>query len=480
MHNEIAQEFLSDYHDHRFTKRAVKIGESFLKEPKKPFSQSMGTNAEVQAFYYFVNSDSIDEQQTHQAHRDASLKRMEQKKLVLCIHDTTRIAFDVHKKDTVREFLSHFSTKQQGFFCHTSFLVSSDAVREPLGVARFQPFVHGKHLRNQEMEEFWRKRGGVFENESLRWQQAIEEVEQKTPCPLLHLMDSESDTYQLLHSMVSKGQRFVLRHCRERKTDDGTGTWEGWEKEPVLITRKVTLSERLSWADPKEKPRNPAREKRTVTLDFKARQLTLRRSCDPQKGWSQAEWKKFPEKLEINAVYVYETNPPEGEKPVEWILFTTEPIHTAEDVLRVVDLYRTRWMIEEFFKVLKTGCAYEKRQAESAGALLQILALSFPIAWFLLRLRTWEEHMGEESAEKVMKAWEIALLREMTPKYAWDKKKATIRDIVFSLAMLGGHHRKTSPGWLILSRGYESFCQYREGALAVLRSMGRIGDVYEC
>lgn len=240
MHNEIAQEFLSDYHDHRFTKRAVKIGESLLKEPKKPFSQSMGTNAEVQAFYYFVNSDSIDEQQTHQAHRDASFKRTEQKKLALCIHDTTRIAFDVHKKETVREFLSHFSTKQQGFFCHTSFLVSSDPIREPLGVVRFQPFVHNKHLRNQEMEEFWRKRDGVFENESLRWQQAIEEVEQNTPCPLLHLMDRESDTYQLLHSMVSKGQRFVLRHCRERKTDDGTGTWEGWEKEPVLITRKVT------------------------------------------------------------------------------------------------------------------------------------------------------------------------------------------------------------------------------------------------
>lgn len=77
----------------------------------------------------------------------------------------------------------------------------------------------------------------------------------------------------------------------------------------------------------------------------------LRRSYDPPKGWTEAEWKKFPEKVEVNAVYVYETNPPEGEKPVEWILFTTEPIHTAEDVLRVVDLYRTRWMIEEFFKV---------------------------------------------------------------------------------------------------------------------------------
>ena len=36
---------------------------------------------------------------------------------------------------------------------------------------------------------------------------------------------------------------------------------------------------------------------------------------------------------------------------------TTEPIDTVEQVLRIVDWYRARWVIEEFFKALKTGCA---------------------------------------------------------------------------------------------------------------------------
>jgi hypothetical protein len=41
---------------------------------------------------------------------------------------------------------------------------------------------------------------------------------------------------------------------------------------------------------------------------------------------------------------------------------TTEPIDTPEQILAVVDGYRHRWKIEELFKALKTGCAYEKRQ----------------------------------------------------------------------------------------------------------------------
>ena len=72
---------------------------------------------------------------------------------------------------------------------------------------------------------------------------------------------------------------------------------------------------------------------------------------------------------------------------MEWQLVTSEPIGTQEQVLRVVDWYRGRWLIEEFFKALKTGCAYEKRQLESFATLQIALALLAPVAWQLLLLR---------------------------------------------------------------------------------------------
>jgi hypothetical protein len=46
-----------------------------------------------------------------------------------------------------------------------------------------------------------------------------------------------------------------------------------------------------------------------------------------------------------------------------------------------VDCYRGRWTIEEYFKALKTGCQYERRQLETAHSLLNALAILAPVAW---------------------------------------------------------------------------------------------------
>ncbi len=77
---------------------------------------------------------------------------------------------------------------------------------------------------------------------------------------------------------------------------------------------------------------------------------------------------------------------PKGQEPIVWYLVTNEPIDTAEQVAEVVDAYRARWVIEEFFKALKTGCQIEKRQMESYEALRIALALFLPIAVRLLAL----------------------------------------------------------------------------------------------
>jgi hypothetical protein len=62
-------------------------------------------------------------------------------------------------------------------------------------------------------------------------------------------------------------------------------------------------------------------------------------------------------------------NCPKGIEPICGYLVTNEPITTKKQVAAVVDAYRTRWVIEELFKALKTGCQFEKRQLESYAAL---------------------------------------------------------------------------------------------------------------
>ena len=48
-------------------------------------------------------------------------------------------------------------------------------------------------------------------------------------------------------------------------------------------------------------------------------------------------------------VEVREPNPPEGEVAIHWILLTTLPIATDEQIAAIVAAYKIRWNIEVFF-----------------------------------------------------------------------------------------------------------------------------------
>lgn len=99
---------------------------------------------------------------------------------------------------------------------------------------------------------------------------------------------------------------------------------------------------------------HPSRDQRPACLHFAAQEVTLRRS--------ESASKESLKELPANLVHVWEPEPPAGEVPVEWKLLTTEPVETIDQILAVVDAYRARWLIEELFKALKTGCSFEKRQ----------------------------------------------------------------------------------------------------------------------
>ena len=114
--------------------------------------------------------------------------------------------------------------------------------------------------------------------------------------------------------------------------------------------------------------------------------------------------------LRLHAVRVREVETHGDHEPVERRLLTTEPIESPADVERILDVYRTRWLIEEYFKALETGCAIQQRQLESKHALLNALALFIPIAWRLLRLRTLARGDAEAPATEALTAVQVEVL----------------------------------------------------------------------
>jgi hypothetical protein len=161
----------------------------------------------------------------------------------------------------------------------------------------------------------------------------------------------------------------------------------------------------------------------------------------------------------MQAVHVVEPDPPVGEEAIEWVLLTSESVATLEDATTVVDHYRARWLIEEYFKALKTGCAFERRQLTHLAGLVRALAVFVPMAWRLLLLR----HLGRAPVPapvtRLFDAQQGRLLRMLLKRRGYELgRRPSMQDAMLGIAALGGHIKNNgTPGWILLGRGLTRF-----------------------
>ncbi len=266
--------------------------------------------------------------------------------------------------------------------------VASDETREPFGVVGVHPFIHDDAAAHQGYTPAQRvtatRKKPRAAKESARWEQLALTVSAALPAEVeaIHVMDQEADDYDLLAALQQAHGRYVIRACPKRQTVDAKlAVTAILARQPATLFREVPIAPRSVQKEVKTRGRHPARAERLATLEIRWGTVTLPRRQDNEAR---------DRTLTLQAVHVAEPNPPTGETPIEWMLFTSEAVDGLEDATAVVDHYRARWIIEEYFKALKTGCGFEKRQLTSLPALLRALALFIPLAWRLLVLR----HLG--------------------------------------------------------------------------------------
>lgn len=89
----------------------------------------------------------------------------------------------------------------------------------------------------------------------------------------------------------------------------------------------------------------------------------------------------------LNLVVVRELNPPDGIEPLCWVLLTSLPIDTPEQILFVVACYACRWRTEEFFRTTKDGMELERSRLDDATSTARLLFFVTLRAMFLDALR---------------------------------------------------------------------------------------------
>jgi hypothetical protein len=161
-------------------------------------------------------------------------------------------------------------------------------------------------------------------------------------------------------------------------------------------------------------------------------------------------------KTQITAwvVRVWETHPPEGQEPLEWILLTTLPITCPRDAWEVVDWYGWRWLLEDFHKALKTGCRMEHHNLQSIEALWRMLAILTPIALRLLLIRQAAQQAAETPATAVVSPEAVRVVILLDQRH---REIVSAKQLWHAIARLGGYlDRKCDgpPGWQTLWKGW--------------------------
>lgn len=117
------------------------------------------------------------------------------------------------------------------------------------------------------------------------------------------------------------------------------------------------------------------------------------------------------EGVKISFVEVVELHPPNGAKPIHWLLLTTHPVATAADAWRVVSWYKQRWIIEQLFRSLKSqGLRIEDSQIESAEGLIKLVAIATRAACIVIQLVQARNGGEELPAEFIFTPEEIEAL----------------------------------------------------------------------
>jgi hypothetical protein len=429
-----------DLGDARLEVRVRRIAAALERDPAAAFPAAVATVAEREAVYRLLGNERVQMKTLlapHGAQTVVRAKALGERPLVVI--DKTSFVFP---GEAEREGLERLGKNRHGFDAFCALAVSQ--ARRPLGVLALEPLDKAQG------------RAGADE-----WEATVDAsascIEELRP---IYVMDREADAYALFASLIANRRDFVVRVASDRWVNEHDGASPEMlrtiaTRAPIALTRQVKLSRRTGAGKaPDARRRHPPRDGRDAQLRIRACSIVLPR---PRKLHDA-----LPASLSIHLVHVVEENPPAGIEAVEWLLFTTLPIGNADEVAAAVDAYRARWTIEEYFKALKSGCNYEKRQLESRHTLLNALGILAPLAWRLLALRS----VGDDPttpASAVLDPDEVHVLRKLSRDIKLGDSP-TAGQAMQAIARLGGHFPQNGrPGWKVLWTGFQKLLDRVEG-----------------
>jgi hypothetical protein len=441
--------------DLRLKRRFIGMIQRFSMNPSLPIRSACESWSESMGAYRLFDNDQVEYEEILSAHRAQVIERIRPNKLVLCVQDTTGFSFGSHLATEGLGSISQgkFGNRGKGIFAHSSLAINSDGT--PLGV--IDQIIWSRAELTLEDELFFSERN--------RWTRLLHRTKEiATACPevrLVNVCDREADFNNFVHTARSLSLDFLFRSKTNRIDKQSRSIVEALRNQS-LGEFVLNLPRRSARAGTKNGKAKEAVPERTVKVRVSA-------------GSFQLKGLEVSEILNVNAVLVEEQG---GAKdPLCWLLLTSLEVATYERALEVIDLYKKRWEIETFHKIMKSGYQIERCLLNSVDKLKKFIATMSVVAWRLHHLAQAARQSPHLPALTLLRPVELqALYVKINKKKITSQAlaKITLAETVTWIAQMGGYlarKKDPPPGPLVLWRGWAALMDFAMGFEAALSMM---------
>lgn len=369
--------------------------------------------------------------------------------------DGTSLRITDTQKDKGLGNIGSLNRGARGLLVMSALAVSAEGV--VLGLCGQKTWVRAGRSKNGDC----RRASASRISETQQWTDSLRQAQSTLAESAPHCMpwfqcDRGADCWQVLTAARELELQITIRATHDRRLDDEANhLWASLERARVVATKRIHVHARPKGQRKKRVGARkhvsvevPARKARSAKVGIRATTVCLKLSSKPGRS--------FP--LEVNAVLVTEKGRRASDR-VEWMLLTTAPIDTEQQVLKIVHNYGLRWRIEDFHRMWKSGrCHVERTQLRSREAILKWATILATVATRAMRLTHLARETPDIPATTELSELELeAIVALRQPKNYKPGDNVTLAQAVRWIADLGGYARPAGgpPGAIVIGRGFD-------------------------
>lgn len=445
----VADEFdTCDFNDKRLKKRLITLASTFSENPELSIHAACGSAVESKAAYRFFENKKITPDKILSSHINKTAQRAnELSEDVLIIHDTTDLIytqFPSTKGLGERFKLKGYSQGVQGVFLHNTIAVSRSGV--PLGLLKQTYYTH-EDFRATRASDDVNKRGAnktlpFEEKESFRWVDHFNKTDAfcKPSNRFIHVADRECDIYEFLQNVDTSKSHFVIRSSLNRRTHEGPKT-----RDTSTIQGHLDSAKTIGTIGIKK-------DREEIECNVKITTVLLR---PPQRLPSAKSKELHP--IEVNIVEVKSKDG--SSRELNWKLLTNLNCKNLEEAIEVIEIYKQRWSIECFHRILKSGFGIEKARLNERSKIENLSSILSIVSWHVFWLYHFGRKFPKVAAKEIFEKDAIKVLKISAKKLKVPiNGNLNAKKAIFILARLGGFAGRKSdgePGMIVIWRGWK-------------------------